>query len=320
MKEAETIGRFGRDEPVTRLSGKLIAALVLIVLASLFSFVFWLQVRIDERFGVYRATEEILYIEDGELLRKALLGYDNLAADLYWLRVVQYHGGKRIYDPTKRFDLLEPLLQITTDLDPKLRIAYSYGAIFLSEAFPKGAGVPLKGAELMDKGIRNNPEHWRFYLDKGFVYYWYLEDYEKAAEVFLEGSKIPGAPYWMAATAGRALARGGHRETARHLWTILFETAENDQMRANALTHLQQLDALDQIELLQPIAEAYHERTGSFPTNWEQLIEAGLVGAVPTDPSDTPYVLNPTSEEVEVSRQSPLAGLPSRDPHIGALR
>ncbi len=178
---------------------------MLVVLAPLFLLVYWLQLRIDESFGVYRATEEILYIEDGELLRNVLLGYDNLAADLYWLRAVQYYGGKRVYEPEKRFDLLEPLLQITTDLDPKLHIAYSYGAIFLSEAFPKGAGIPLKGVELMDKGIRNNPGRWRFYLDKGFVYYWYLEDYEKAAEVFLEGSELPGAPYWMAAIAGRSL-------------------------------------------------------------------------------------------------------------------
>ena len=126
--------------PVTRLSGKRVAALVLGALTPLFLFVCWLQVRIDEHFGSYRATEEILYIEDGDLLRKALLGYDNLAADLYWMRTVQYFGGKRVYEPGKRFDLLEPLLQITTDLDPKLDIAYSYGATFSFGAISQGSG------------------------------------------------------------------------------------------------------------------------------------------------------------------------------------
>jgi tetratricopeptide (TPR) repeat protein len=319
MKEVDVNSGSEKIEPVRR-PRKAAAIWVLVGLAPLFALAFWLQVRMDERFGVYRATEEILYIENGELLRRVLLGYENLAADLYWLRAVQYYGGKRVYEPEKRFDLLEPLLQITTDLDPKLYIAYSYGAIFLSETFPKGAGIPLKGVELMDKGIRNNPDRWRFYLDKGFVYYWYLRDYKKAAEIFLEGSELPGAPYWMAATAGRALTRGGHRETARQLWKVLYDTAENDQMRANALVNLQQLDALDHIDLLQAVAESYREATGSFPTEWGELIEAGLINEAPSDPSGTPYVLNPMSEKVEVSRRSSLAGLPFRDPNIDALR
>jgi hypothetical protein len=304
---------------MTRLSGRRVAALVLGALTPLFLFVYWLQVRIDERFGIYRATEEILYIEDGELLRKALLGYDNLAADLYWLRTIQYFGGKRVYEPDKRFDLLEPLLQITTDLDPNLNIAYSYGAIFLSEPFPKGPGLPIKGIELVDKGIRNNPDRWRLYLDKGFIYFWYLKDYKKAGEVFLEGSKLPGAPYWMVATASRAITRGGDRETARYLWKILLETAENDQMRGNATIHLLQLDALDQIDVLQSIVETHRERTGSFPKSWDELIEAGLLNEVPVDPSGSPYILNIMTEKVELFARSRLSGLPTQDPDMNEL-
>ena len=117
-----------------------VAVIVLaFVFSQLFVCLYFLQSRIDERFGEYRSTEEILYIEDGELLKKVLLGFDNVAADLYWLRTVQYFGGKRLRDPEKRFDLLEPLLDITTDLDSHLKIAYSYGAVFLSEPLPEGA-------------------------------------------------------------------------------------------------------------------------------------------------------------------------------------
>ena len=136
--------------------------LTAVVFSQLFFAIYLLQERIDERFGDYRSTEEILYIEDGKLLKKMLLGFESLAADLYWLRTVQYFGGKRLYDPDKRFDLLEPLLDITTDLDSHLKISYRYGAIFLSEPWPRGAGLPLKGIELVDKGIFNNPEYWRF--------------------------------------------------------------------------------------------------------------------------------------------------------------
>jgi hypothetical protein len=97
---------------------------------------------------------------------------------------------------------------------------------------------------LIDDGIRQHPEHWRFYLDKGFLYYWYLRDYKKAAEIFLEGSELEGAPFWMRTTAGRALAQGGDRQTARGLWQMLHDTADPPQQRDNAAIHMMQLDAL----------------------------------------------------------------------------
>jgi hypothetical protein len=225
---------------------------------------------------------------------------------------VQYFGGKRLYAVDKRFDLLEPLLEITTDLDPHLKIAYRYGAIFLSEPWPRGAGLPIKGIALADKGIANNPEHWRFYLDKGFIYYWHLQDYQEAARVFLEGSDIPGAPYWMAGTAARAATRGGDRETARILWRAIYESAENEQVRDNANTHLQQLDALDAIDELTLIVEAFDERTGHFPRSWDELVTARLLPEIPVDPTGEAYVLNPRDKKVELSDVSFLAGLPTR--------
>ena len=288
------------------------AFLVAAVLLTLFAVEVFLQRRIDERFGRYRLIEETLYIENGEALKKAVLGFDSLAADIYWLRTVQYFGGQRRFSEEKRFDLLEPLLNITTTLDPNLKIAYTYGATFLSEPWPRGAASPHKGLALIDKGIENHPEHWRFYLDKGFIYFWFLQDYEKAAEIFLDGSKLPGAPYWMVATAGRTLTRGGDRQTARELWKILHDVAENDQMRHNAMVHLWQLDALDEMDVLNSQARRFESEKGHFPETWEEMIAAGYLRDEPADPSGTPYVLEPQRERVYIDRTSALAGLPTR--------
>ena len=299
----------GRTESHNPLSS---GGVVLVVLAVLFIGVALLQERIDERFGEYRATEEILYVDNGEALKKVLLGFEGVASDLYWLRTVQYFGGQRLEATNKRFELLGPLLDITTTLDPHLRIAYTYGATFLAEELPRGAGEPDRALELIDKGIRNNPEYWRFYLDKGFVYFWYLKDYKKAAEVFLEGSKLPGAPYWMVATAGRTLTQGGERATARELWKLLYDSAETEQQRYNALIHLQQLDSLDQIELLNQVVAQFRQDRGHFPSDWQEMVAAGYLKGVPADPVGVPYELSPTSETVVVSRNSSLAALPTR--------
>lgn len=283
--------------------GFLIGALVLAVYA--------VQSHIDESFGEYRSTEEILYIDNPRVLKKVMLGYENLAADLYWLRAVQYFGGKRREVTNKNFDLLEPLLRITVTLDPHFKIAYTYGATFLSEPFPLGAGMPAKGVALIDDGIRQHPKHWRFYLDKGFLYYWYLRDYKKAAEIFLEGSELEGAPFWMKTTAGRALAQGGDRQTARGLWQMLHDTAETPQQRDNAAIHVMQLDALDQLDALRHVAAQFEERTGRYPRSWAELVSAGVLTTAPLDPTGAPYVLDPASRDVGPSPESKLGRLPA---------
>jgi hypothetical protein len=282
-----------------------------IAIGVLFLLVYTVQSHIDQAFGEYRSTEEILYIDNPRVLKQAMLGYENLAADLYWLRAVQYFGGKRREVNYKNFDLLEPLLRITVTLDPGFKIAYTYGATFLSEPFPQGAGMPLKGVALIDDGIRQHPEHWRFYLDKGFIYFWYLQDYKKAAEVFLEGSKIEGAPFWMKTAAGRALSQGGDRQTARGLWQILHDTAETPQQRDNAAIHLMQLDALDQLDALRRVAGVFEERTGRYPQSWAELVSAGFLRTIPVDPTGAPYVLDPANRDVGPSPGSKLGRLPA---------
>ena len=72
-------------------------------------------------------------------IKKLSLGYDSLLADIYWTRAVQYYGS-RLTVHSRDFDLLWPLLDVTTTLDPKLIVAYRFGAIFLSE--PAGRREP----------------------------------------------------------------------------------------------------------------------------------------------------------------------------------
>ena len=119
------------------------------------------QGRIDQRLGEFRAQEEVLYVWSGEKLRRLASGFEDFLADIYWLRTVQYFGGQRRFSHEKRFELLEPLTDVTTALDPRLEIAYRYGAIFLSEAWPIGAGRPQAGVALLQRGAEANPGAWR---------------------------------------------------------------------------------------------------------------------------------------------------------------
>src|SRR5580658_3090762 len=136
--------------------------------------------------------DEVLYLNSPKVLKRASLGYDGLLADIYWTRAVQYFGGRH-HDRAQSYNLLYPLLDITTQLDPHLVVAYEFGASFLAPAPPSGAGQPERAIQLMEYGIQNNPDDWKLYYNLGFVYYMNLKDYKKASDAFARGANVPNA-------------------------------------------------------------------------------------------------------------------------------
>ena len=267
--------------------------------------VYWAQSKIDQKIGPFRSTEEMLYLPSGSVLKTLSLGHHGLLADIYWMRAVQYYGGKRLKNE-RRFDLLEPLLNITTTLDPQLIHAYRFGSIFLSEKLPVGAEQPQRAVLLLQKGIERNPDQWQLYRDLGFVYYWYLQDYKKAAEAFLGGAKNPKAGRWMRTFAAELLAKGGSRETARFLWQELYDSSDNEQIKKNARENLLRLTALDDMDVLQSLIVKVESKIGRKISSVEELVRLGVLKEVPRDPKGSPYVYNPTTGEVALSSESSI--------------
>jgi tetratricopeptide (TPR) repeat protein len=185
---------------------------------------------------------------------------------------------------------LWPLLDITTTLDPRLTAAYRFGAIFLSEPSPLGAGRPDLAVQLIQRGIAANPDDWQMDANLGFLYYWHLKDYQKSAAAYLRGSKNPKAPGWLGMMAARVAMKGDGTETSKMIWAEIFNTTPNETIRKSALEHLQGLQALQDVQELDRIAENYNKGFGHYPKTMQELLEAGLVRQIPTDPTGVPYV------------------------------
>ena len=263
---------------------------------------------------VYAATDietQLLYIPSGEVLDRMALSFDALLADVYWIRALQHYGGtKRAEGEEKSYDLLGPLLDITTTLDPRFNVAYRFGAIFLTESYPNGPGRPDLAVALLEKGIAEMPERWEYYMDIGFIYYWWLQDYEQAASWFDRAADVPGASWWLRSLAANTLAAGGSRESSRMLWQQMYDSADNDWILNEAARRLTQLQALDDIDQLIALAQRYGEQAGRPPTSWDELVAAGLLADVPRDPTGEPYVLDFAGGTMNVSPDSELYPLP----------
>jgi tetratricopeptide (TPR) repeat protein len=236
--------------------------------------------------------EDVLYISSPQLVKRMSLGYDGLLADIYWTRAVQYYGRRHVM-LARHYNLLAPLLEITTTLDPHLIVAYDFGSSFLAQKPPQGAGLPDKAVQLVEYGIRNNPDEWRLYYDLGFIQYMERKDYAAAADAFRRGSERPGAHPWLKVLAARMAERGGDIETARFLWTKTYESSQDKNIRSNALAHLRALKVDEDVPRLEEVARRYRERTGRYPQNFIELARAGWLPGIPVDPLRRPYQLVP---------------------------
>ena len=252
-------------------------------------------------------VEELLYVRSPEMMRRLALSYDTLLADIYWIRAVQHYGGTRLAG-TERFDLLYPLLDLTTSLDPRMDVAYLFGSLFLSEKPPGGPGRPDLAIALLEKGLRAQPDKWEFAQWIGFVHYWWGNDHAKAAEWFTRAAKFPNAPFWMAPLAATTLAEGGNRQSSRLLGEEFARSAPTEALWSDARRSLQQLDAMDTMDRLRLIVRDYRSRYGRLPESWEDLGRAGYLRGLPVDPSGVPYVLR--AGDVSLGPDSRLAPLP----------
>lgn len=300
---------FGRTLPIS---------LLVIGLSALYPMQRW----VDETAARPSISEEALYIASGEAIKKMSLGLEALAADVYWIRTVQYFGRKVIdsgqplssaASKDLRMDLLAPLLDIVVTLDPQHIPAYRFGAMFLPER-----DMPAAIA-LLEKGIGENPNEWRLYQDIGYIYWQegnalegeeQAASYAKSADWFDKGSPLKGAPWWMRDLGGLMKIKGGSREVARAIYST-YLTSDDQNVRAQAIERLKQLRSLDEIEAINVVLERYKEQTGGCPADLRALGSrfrsmnlAVNEDLLPVDPDGFAYAYDVSKCRVELAFES----------------
>jgi hypothetical protein len=295
-----------------------VAAVMLLAGADL------LQVVRERAFPPADIDDSALYVTSGPTLRRLTVSLNALAADLYWIRTLQYYGSAKrrlaaqagVPEPppllafTSDYDQLYPLLDVTTSLDPRFSVAYRFGAVFLAEAYPSGQGRPDLAVRLLEKGIREQPDKWEYMEDAGFVHYWYEHNFPEAARWFARAADVPGAPNWLKPLAATTLAQGGDRQSSRVMWTAILQSAEQDWLRTSAAHRLRQLRALDELDSLQRGVDRYVQDNRPASLDWPTLIRARVFPGLPIDPTGVPYELTPDAR-VQVSPRSSLLPLPA---------
>lgn len=276
----------------------------MVLLVVGFAGVYALQTKIDEQKSSMSVEQDQLAFRSGRLVKVLSLEYAPLLGAVYWTRVVQYFGEKHRLHQTN-LELLWPLLDIATTLDPHLLPAYRFGSMFLSDSPPRGEGRPDLAVKLLERGIKANPEEWRLYQDLGNVYYFDAKDYPKASAAFAEGSKNPHALIWMKVMAAKIAAEGESPETSYFLWLQVYQTTTDPMVKQNAEQHLKLMKVELDLKEIDRLADEYAKQAGHRATKMRELVQAGLLKDIPRDPEGYEYTFGDDGK-AELNLNSPL--------------
>jgi TPR repeat protein len=209
-----------------------------------------------------RPLEELSYYPSGQYLQPATLGHAATAADLAWLRAVQYYGGHRATD--NRFEGMEHVFDILTTLDPGFRPAYVFGSFALAQ---EGRDFPA-AERLMRKGLAANPASGELAFQLGFLYYVRPggRDLAQAARWFEQASWQADAPPQSARFAAFARQNGGELLGAYELWGEVERGSPNRLLR--------ELAARERERIREALRSGRHERAMSRLSTPAVLLKA----------------------------------------------
>ena len=246
---------------------------------------------------------------------------------MYWIRAIQHFGSERL-QPESSDALTNCCIRCWILRRRWIRdfiVAYRFGAIFLSEPHPGGAGRPDLAVALLEKGHSCRAgSGGDYYHDVGFVYYWNLHDYQAARPSGSSGAR----------PAGRAMVaedvRRGHAHARRRSAGVAASCGSSCCDRRERMAAADGAAALIAARRHGSNRHARADREGvrarhrqAARDRGNSLWTSGLLRGIPVDPTGTPYTLNFADGDVSVAAWSklyPLPDEPAAAPEAGPHR
>ncbi|MFP2906982.1 tetratricopeptide repeat protein [Pyxidicoccus sp. 3LFB2] len=217
-----------------------------------------------------------------EVVRAVGAPIHHLVTDYFWIQTIQAvgkasnrHEYRDIYD----------YANLVTELDPKFRQVYVFAGV--SIPFPARGGKWLNTEEstrLLEKGLRNFPDLIHLRIILAYNLSTFHQQYERAAKLLEETSRLPGAPEYLPALATRLHAQAGNFDAGLELARSLAESSTDPETRELFERRVLELELERELKQVDAAVEAYRQREGRLPSGLQALVDAGDLPRVPEDP------------------------------------
>jgi tetratricopeptide (TPR) repeat protein len=210
-------------------------------------------------------------------LRWLSLGHPTLAANLLWLKAVQYIGDPRANE--RGWDKLYPLTDAVTDLDPRHAYAYYVAGTLLS-AFDH---VPESNA-ILEKGTQALPDRYILPYQRAFNAFYYDDDWATAGRFAEISARAPGAPAHVRQNVLAYYVKGQRADAAvAFLEQSLAEAKDPETRKAVEAQIGQAMLERDAVRVDEAIG-TWRSRYVIGPLSLQQLVTEKLLAEIPADP------------------------------------
>ena len=264
----------------TKIKHRLIFILLLLGLAFSVNF-FKVQVRNNQ----IEKPRPPLYLPDVEYVRLLTLGFNNFASDILWFNTINYFGQQ--YIAGKDFKWLSHMCNLVTKLDEKSEAQFEFCGNLLSWM----AKEPVASNELLTRAIKAHPHSWRFPYMRGFNYWYFLEDNEKAREDMILATKRPNAPEFLTSLASRLISKTQDPRVAIEFLQRSLNRTSDENVKNAIEEKLKRAYLNLHSELLMKAINKYQEETGKVAQSLNDLVETGFLRFIPEDPFGGTYYL-----------------------------
>ncbi|MBN2346237.1 MAG: hypothetical protein JXO51_07580 [Candidatus Aminicenantes bacterium] len=253
------------------------------------------QNRYDAVVDYFGDRAAFVSLPSGQTLKVLSFGFQNLAADMLFIWSIQFYS---TYHITNRFEFLERVFEVITDITPTYKEPYIVGALIMVY---EAKDIPM-ALRLLDKGARHNPGDWVFELDAGFYCYKYLKDFARAEAYYNRAAAQPGAPSFIRRMKAHMVYLRDDPQAATRMWLDIYRNAESTLERDSAFNHLYQIKAENDLPLLRDKIAVFRGRWGRWPDALPDLVRPGLLAALPRDFAGNDYIYDPQQGTVTAQR------------------
>ena len=248
------------------------------------------------------STEDFKYLPSGAFLKGAALSFDEVLADLLWIKAIGYFGEH--YRTDKNFHWLPRLLDVTTTLDPYFDDPYEFGGIILASELNDVDG----STRLLKKGMDNVPKHhkryWYLPFFTAFNYMYYKEDYQTAARYLEKAASFPQRPAYLPLLVARLYANTDDPGVAIPFLEQMLGRAATPEIKEQLKQRIREIQVKRDIRLLTRARDQFKQSTGMYPLTLEQLVSRGVIKKIPAEPFGGSYILS--EEDHSISTNSKI--------------
>jgi hypothetical protein len=231
-------------------------------------------------------ADEYVVLPPAEIAPLLHAGYNELAADITWVRLLVYYGSARIGQSDLRY--LERFIDNVMALDPRFKRPYLWAAYAVTF---KGGKKEMKGGEefvaptqeefqisayYLRRGIEAFPEEYDLYRTLAMRLWWDLEpesaeekrlNREEAAALMERAVRLPMAPPDAATFAATLWSELGELEHAKRTLREMLLTTDDERARAKMIAGFRSMLAEDrEVELLERANRSFErQRAEALP-------------------------------------------------------